>query len=260
MTDELGPWLNDPQVSGLWLDYDGTLAPIVDEPDRARPLPEVPELLLRLRERFAVVSIVSGRSAVQLVEWLGDGFDIWGLLGAQHATGDGIELGPEVVPYAGTAATIRDEAEAAVANIGMEGLLVEDKGVVITLHYRQAIGQDEARRSVEALAQELSRRHGFVIAPGKASVELRPPVELSKASVVRREARRPGIENALVIGDDLVDLEAFTALDDLQREGKNVLRVAVDSDEAPRELIEAADVVVDGPGGAVALLRRLAPA
>ena len=61
----------------------------------------------------------------------------------------------------------------------------------------------------------------------------------------------------MFVGDDVVDLPAFDALDELARKGLTTLRVAVRSSEAPEELLERADVIVDGPVGVLGLLEDL---
>jgi trehalose 6-phosphate phosphatase len=66
------------------------------------------------------------------------------------------------------------------------------------------------------------------------------------------------LQTAAFLGDDVVDLAAFDALDALEADGVAVLRVAVSSDEAPAELLERADLVVEGVEGAVGWLSDLA--
>lgn len=56
------------QKVALCLDFDGTLSPIVEDPQAARPLPGIVELLGPLAERFAAVALVSGRPAAYLAE------------------------------------------------------------------------------------------------------------------------------------------------------------------------------------------------
>jgi trehalose 6-phosphate phosphatase len=88
------------------------------------------------------------------------------------------------------------------------------------------------------------------------SLELRPPVHVDKGTVVADLIRDRGA--ACFIGDDFGDLPAFDALDRHAAEtGEPVVRVGVRSQEAPAELIERADVLVDGPTGAVEFLRSL---
>jgi trehalose 6-phosphate phosphatase len=141
--------------------------------------------------------------------------------------------------------------------LGMEGIAVEDKRVVVTLHYRTARDPLVASGVVEGIAEDLASRHGLVVEPGRASVELRPPVPLSKGAVVRRIVSQNGLTAALFAGDDTGDLPAFQALDELAAEGLRAVKVAVRSEESPPGLLASADLVVDGPCGVLALLDEL---
>ena len=87
------------------------------------------------------------------------------------------------------------------------------------------------------------------------SVELQPPVAADKGKFVRSLAAH--LRSVCYMGDDVGDLTAFCALDDLAALGVTTVRVAVRSDESPATLLRAADVIVDSPLGAVALLRTL---
>ncbi|MDQ3951405.1 MAG: trehalose-phosphatase [Actinomycetota bacterium] len=251
--DLLRPFLTRPDRAGIFLDFDGTLSEIVRLPADARPVEGVAELLTGLARRFAVVAIVSGRSADQLVEWLGPEVEIWGVHGAQRATEGTVALSPRAQPYEASMKRVYEQATARADEVGG---VVEDKGVMVTLHYRAAPDVDKARAALEAVARDLAEEHSLTVVPGRASYELRPPIDFTKAAVVAERAA--GLEAVAFAGDDTVDLPAFDALDALREEGVATLRIAVDSDEAPRELIDRADVVVDGPAGALAFLRRLA--
>lgn len=255
MTDPLAPFRARPQASGIFLDFDGTLSEIVPVPSEARPAAGVPELLARLADALAVVAVVSGRSAEQLLAWLGPSVEIWGVHGAQRTDGGRVVLSARAEPYRGLMRQVLREAREALA---MEGVTVEDKAVVVTLHYRAAADGEEARRAVAATAERLASRHGLTVHEGRKSFELRPPVELSKATVVLDRAREANLEAVMFVGDDTVDLPAFGALDELAGGGAATLRVAVRSDEAPEALLRRADVVVEGPPGVVAYLEQLA--
>jgi trehalose 6-phosphate phosphatase len=78
-----------------------------------------------------------------------------------------------------------------------------------------------------------------------------------KGGAVDRIVGEVGLDAALYAGDDLADLEAFAALDRQREAGRITVKIAVRSAEAPATLIDAADIVVDGPDGLVALLRQL---
>lgn len=246
-------------TAGIFLDFDGTLSDIVVIPSDARPHPEAVEVLGSLARSYRNVTIVSGRSAHQLVEWLGPDLDVWGVHGAERSPAGSTEvvLSSVAAPFADLMRQVRDEAESAVNDLDLPGVIVEDKAVMIGLHYRAARDQARARAALDRLAGELVDRHGLWRGHGRRAFELRPPVELSKGRVVREVAGENGLTAAVFCGDDVVDLPGFIALDELERQGAVVLRVAVSSDEAPAELMERADLVVEGPTGTIGFLRSL---
>ncbi len=255
--DRLEPFRSSPATAGLFLDFDGTLSDIVHVPSDARPVPGAAEVLRDLGESFGLVAVVSGRSAHDLLAWLGSDIEIWGVHGAERAVDGSVVLSDRAVPFAELMRRVHDEATEMLAGLGLGGVVLEDKGVMVGLHFRAAIDQDTARRELERVAAELAARHGLIRAGGRLAYELRPPEEFSKAAIVLDRARELGLRAAAFVGDDRVDLPGFDALDLLADEGMATLRVAVNSDEAPPELLERADVVVEGPADTVAFLRGL---
>lgn len=241
--------------AALFLDFDGTLSEIVELPHQARPHSGVREVLEDLGRALGLVAIVSGRSASQLLEWLGPGIELWGVHGAERTVDGRIELTDAAKPHAELMASVLEEARSALARLALPGVVLEDKTIMIGLHFRAAADRAKARAALDALAQELADRYGLLRAGGRLAFELRPPQEFSKAAVVRDRAK--GFSAAGFVGDDVVDLPGFDALDELRAQAVT-LRVAVNSSEAPEELLRRADVIVDGPQGVVALLRRIA--
>ncbi len=248
---------NNRERAGIFLDFDGTLSDIVAVPSEARPHEGAVDVLRQLAARYAAVTIVSGRSAEELLHWLGPGIDIWGVHGAQRVQDGEVVVSPVARPYRDLMRRVFDEAQTAVGELGLTGVVVEDKAVMIGLHFRAASDPEVAARLLDDVAARLADRHGLWRAGGRLAFELRPPVELSKEIVVLEVAREADLEAALFAGDDRVDLPGFDALDRLERAGARTLRVAVASEEAPPELIERADLTVDGPIGLIELLRRL---
>ena len=245
--------------AGIFLDFDGTLSEMAELPGDARPIAGARELLDELADRYRVVTIVSGRSAHQLVDWLGPDVDIWGVHGAERSdagTGE-VVLSPVAAPFQELMQEVRREANESVAKLDIPGVVVEDKAVMVVLHYRAAADPAAARIALQALADRLVERHGLWLGHGRLALELKPPVELSKGQVVAQVAHERELTAAVFCGDDVVDLPGFSALDGLALDGAQVLRVAVRSDEAPAELIERADLVVDGPSGTLDFLRTL---
>ena len=258
MTEELlKPFLERPENAGLLLDFDGTLSEIVHVPSEARPVSGTRRLLERLASRFALVSVVSGRSAHQLLEWLGEGMEIWGVHGTERVVDGRVEIIDAATPFVDLMATVRAEAERMIGALGLPGVFVEDKGVMLALHFRAAQDVESARRALDELAGSLAAEHGLRRAGGRLAFELRPPMDVTKANIVLTRTREEKLSATMFIGDDRVDIPAFDALDQLAEEGVATVRVAVDSSEAPAELLTRADLVVNGPAGTIALLSKL---
>jgi trehalose 6-phosphate phosphatase len=137
-----------------------------------------------------------------------------------------------------------------------DGMLrVEDKGPIVALHWR-GLGDEAA---AEARAQQIAREAedgGLLTHWGRKVLEIRPPVEVHKGQAVEELVRRFDARAGLFAGDDVTDLDGFDALRGLELDA--AVCVGVASDEGPPEIVERADLVVDGPEGFVAVLTALA--
>ena len=237
------------------LDFDGTLAGIVEDPRDARPLPGVRDLLVDLAVPFVLVAVVSGRPTEFLEEVLGSppGVVLVGLYGLDRAL-----RGPEREKWAHIIEVVVNEATAAAP----PGVYVEPKGLTTTLHWRRAPDQKDW---VVAFAEHEHETRGVAIHEGRHERELRPPIEVDKGSVVRSLAQEYAgrLQAVAAFGDDKGDIPAFAALDELTRpDGRPLytVRVAAVDTESPAEVAARADLTVAGAAGAVALLRALADA
>ncbi len=249
------PFLEMPDQATIISDFDGTLSAIVADPKTARPLPGVVQVLADLSRRFATVAVVSGRPASFLVAQLGDidGLRLAGSYGAEWAGTNGmITSDPSFDRWRPVVA----EIVARLRTVVPAGVFVEDKELSLTLHWRRA---PEAEQWAVDTATAESERSGLVRHAGRQAVELRPPVPIDKGSAVEQLA--DGSVAVCYLGDDVGDLAAFTALDRLAtQDGTTVVKVAVTEDECSPEVAAAADLIVDGPSGALRLLRWLADA
>jgi trehalose 6-phosphate phosphatase len=247
--DLFAPFRDDPSTAAILTDFDGTLSPIVRDPSAAQPLPGAVDVLRSLAERFALVGVVSGRPVSYLRGRLGDALWLSGLYGLESFDGrhggELLEL-PEADGWRGVVGAVTHRAQEAF------GAAVEPKGLSLTLHFR---AQPELGPTVRAWADEEATRSGLVVRPAKASIELHPPLPADKGVVIERAAA--GLRAVVFLGDDVGDLPAFDALDRLAAGGVYTVKVAVSTEEAPVAVLERADVVVDGPEGALALLRTL---
>jgi trehalose 6-phosphate phosphatase len=235
--DLLEPLRESPEQSALVFDVDGTLARIVGRPELARVPSKTRTVLAGLVDRYLLVAFVSGRSSA-------DARRLVGLDGARYVGNHGLELDPRAHELAARIAAFRTEV----------GRPVEDKELTLAYHFREAPDEAAARAELEAVAEQ-ARAAGLVARWGRKVLEIRPPVEADKGSAVRALVRESSASRGLYAGDDATDIDAFQGLAYAGLE--HVVRVAIASDEAPPGLLEAADLVVDGPEALAKLLSRL---
>ena len=206
------------------------------------------DLLTELVERFGAVAVVSGRPVTYLVGHLPAAVDLYGLYGLEARVAGVRSQHPAAEAWR---AAVDEVARQAGAD-GPTGVDVEHKGLSVTLHLRRRPHLHVAARQ---WAEEAAQRSGLALRTAKMSFELHPPIEVDKGTVV--EARAQGMTAACYVGDDAGDLPAFAALDRLAARGLATAKVAVATAESVPALLEQADVVVDGPAGAVVFLRGL---
>lgn len=241
--------------AGIFCDFDGSLSPIVPDPEEARAVRGARAALARLALRFGLVAIVSGRSVGSLGRRLRvPRVLLVGLHGIEERQGRQFRVQP-------SAEAARPAVEGAVARLraevgGIEGVTVEHKGLAIAVHFRRARVPEVAQRAAEPAVRAAAAEAGLEVKPGRRILELVPPGGGDKGDAVRRLVAERGLEAALVLGDDTGDLPAFAAVAGLDP----ALRVAVASAESPRPLLDAADIVVGSPAEAVRLLHALADA
>ncbi|MGW2417787.1 trehalose-phosphatase [Streptomyces sp. NPDC001709] len=260
--DGLAALLAKPTAAIVGLDFDGTLAPIVADPEQARAHPEAVPALAALAPKVASVAVITGRPAGVAVRYGG----FAGVPGLGHLTvlghygaerwdaATGTVTAP--APHPGVEA-VRAELPGVLDRAGAwHGTWIEEKGRAVAVHTRRADDPQAAFDALRGPLTDLAARHGLIVEPGRMVLELRPP-GMDKGVALGEYVRKTGAESVLYAGDDLGDLPAFDAVDELRSEGVPGLLVCSGSTEVT-ELAERADVVVDGPAGVVHLLRALA--
>jgi trehalose 6-phosphate phosphatase len=247
------------------LDFDGTLAPIVDDPEAAHIHPDAPEVLTGLASADRSVAVITGRPARQALA-LGGLDEVGNAIGGagrelflfgQYGNERWSSTNRRVVsprPPAGLA-TFARELPGVLRAAGAGDAFVEDKGLAVAVHTRRLDDPDAAFDRLVKPITELAERHGLSVEPGRQVLEVRSD-GMHKGLVVEWLMEHLEAGGFLFAGDDLGDVEAFEAVLDLRRRGLPALLVCSASREEPT-LRELSDVVVDGPTGVLALLRQL---
>ncbi|HYN95100.1 MAG TPA: trehalose-phosphatase [Pilimelia sp.] len=247
----------------LFFDFDGTLAPIADDPSAVYPAPGVVAAIAELAGAVGHVAIVSARP----VEFLRDRFadlpaavDLYGLYGLQVHRAGQTHTDPTALDWAPAMAQLADRARAELPG-GDE--VVEFKRLSVALHYRTT---PELGERVEAWARAEATRLGLRVQSGRMVVEVKPPGGRDKGTVIAEAVCEAAC--AWYFGDDLSDIKAFQSLRARAAAEPDFFGVcvAVANPETGQELSAAADLTLASPAaladflhGGAAELRR-APA
>ncbi len=199
----------------LFLDYDGTLTPIVARPEKAYMSYEIHELL-RVLTRFYTIVVISGRTLKDVMARV----DIEDII---YAGNHGMEIYSRwftmVYDSGGTVKILLrrlgDELETIARRFN--GAMVEDKGFTLSIHYR-LVDTREARRlvtDVKTLLMPFEERGQIRLTEGKKVLEVRPPTTWNKGEAVKWLTERPILRGTtpVYVGDDVTDIDAFRVVD-----------------------------------------------
>ncbi|TDO36359.1 trehalose 6-phosphate phosphatase [Kribbella sp. VKM Ac-2527] len=255
--------VRDPGTAVIASDFDGVLSPLVEDPAMSRSAPGVLDALARLAQTVNQVAIVTGRPALVATELSGVTghpglgrlvvLGHYGLERWEAATG---AVTSEPVPSG--VAEARDRLPGVLQAAGVPDAFVEDKESSVAVHTRRLPDPLGALEALRTPLTELAESVELRLEPGNLVFELRPP-GIDKGVAMRRLVGSTGARSVLYGGDDLGDLAAFRALQELRSEGLYAVLLATRSSGAT-ELLDAADIVVDDPAGVVTVLTALADA
>ena len=247
------------------LDFDGTLAPIVDNPEYAHIHPDAGEVLVALAAQVRAVAVITGRPARQALDLGGleevgnaigeSGRELFvlGQYGNERWTStDRRVISPK--PPRGLA-TFMGEIPRLLRRADATGAWLEEKGLAVAVHTRRLDDPEAAFERLLPLLSEAAESHDLDVEPGRWVIEVRAH-GMHKGAAVRRLTQEVGAEAFVFCGDDLGDVEAFKAVEELRSQGLPCLLVWAEHDDH-NALADMADVVVDGPEGTLDLLREL---
>ena len=284
-----------PRATALLCDIDGTVSPIVSDPYKAVVPAPFRAALAALAPRLGLLAFVTGRDVRQAAAMVGlEGVAYVGLHGFDRMAPDGaVTRDPAARPYVD--AVQRMARRVRRLDAARLGLVVENKGPMLDLHYRQAADPDATLAELEAEVLRPARDLGLAVATGHFLVELRPPVAIDKGTAVLSllhsgagdGAGSSGggapFQTAIFLGDDLTDCTGFAAVHEWARKGgggaqgggaadgaeaaneadaaptapRTAIAVAALTDETPRQVKDGADVWVAATPGIYEVLTEL---
>ncbi|MEU1368908.1 trehalose-phosphatase [Streptomyces sp. NPDC005803] len=260
----LAALLARPDRAVIALDFDGTLADIVPDPEQARAHPGAVEALAALAPKVASIAVITGRPAGVAVRYGGfagvpglERLIVLGHYGAERWDAvSGTVRAP--APHPGVAA-VRAELPGVLDRFdSWHGTWIEEKGQALAVHTRRAADPQAAFEALRGPLGELAARHGLIVEPGRMVLELRPS-GMDKGVALTRYVRESDAGSVLYAGDDLGDLAAYAAVDKLRTEGPDgTPGLLVCSGVEVPELAERADLPLAGPGAVVEFLSALA--
>lgn len=250
----------------IGLDFDGVLAPIVEDPTQAHIHPAAAEVLDALGAHVRAVAVITGRPARQAIELgsldelgtrlavRGTALLVLGQYGNERWTASQSRIISPRPPHG--LASLERELPALLRAADSQDAFLEEKGLAVAVHTRRLADPGAAYDRLLPALTEAAERHGLTVEPGRNVIEVRAP-GTDKGDAVRTLADELDATAFFFAGDDLGDVVAFEAVAGLRERGMATLLVCAASDEQSA-LVPLADLVVPGPDGVLDVLRRLA--
>lgn len=233
---------------GLITDIDGTISPTVATPQQAMVSPLCHHYLAILCRQLALVAAISGRPVVEVKDMVAiDGMVYIGNHGLERWTDGHAELLPEARDYSGVVKAALEEITPLLAAI--EGIIIQDKGITATIHYRLCPNPELAERQILAAVADSPRSKGLRVMQEKMAIDLLPPVKANKGTATSKLIQDYDLRGGVYLGDDITDIESFRAIRAAYRDSDfRGVAIGITGPEMPQELIAEVDFTLDGVG------------
>lgn len=231
------------------------MSEIVRTPGEARILPECRRFLRLLAEKFPLVAIVSGRSVNAAKKIVGlDSLTYIGSHGMERWVDGRSEFAPGLEKYPEIIGSTLNEIKPYLPH---EGIIVEDKEVTASIHYRLTQDPRAAREVILGALRKAPHARDLRIMQNKMIIELLPPEGFNKGTAVSALIKEYRLWGAVYLGDDITDVDAFRVLHQISGDDFKGLAIAVTGNDMPGELFEEADFTLNGVGDVARFLEWL---
>lgn len=249
------------QPSGLFSDFDGTLSEVATTPPEAVFYAGAREALERASREVDVAGVITGRAVDDVLERI----NLAGLLIVGNHGLEWFDGGERFDHEAGIAAeegirrTLDRSRERMQAIGSVDGMLFENKRLSASIHFRNAPDPIEVGVQLLPIVEEEAAKNGLRVSGGKMLIELRPEASVSKGTALEQIIRTRNLKGAIFFGDDVTDVDGFRALHSIREEGTaTTVAVGIRSPDVHPDVLEAADVVLEGVPDMVDVLHRIA--
>jgi trehalose 6-phosphate phosphatase len=244
--DYLKTYKNDTSTA-IVTDVDGTISEIAPTPDEAVVTESMRKELVKLNKKFQLIAVISGRSVLNAREMVGvEGLLYVGNHGMEFLKNGQISMDPSVEKYITQIKKTGQKLKNGDLS-QINGLTFEDKGICYSIHYRLASSPENAREKILTTLQDDPECKNLKISEGRRLVELKPPVNRDKGTILQSIIDQYNLKKIIYLGDDITDVDAFNKLKDLENEGKiEGASVLVCSSEIPSYVKKHSSFFVNG--------------
>jgi trehalose 6-phosphate phosphatase len=245
----------NPATSGLILDFDGVLSPIIEDPAASEMPEQVATSLARLVRMLGLLAVISGRPAEFLRHRIPiPGVRLLGSYGIEQICDGELRVDPDAKKWLGPVSV----ASRALHDLlgASQGVRVEEKSVSVAVHWRQAADQKAAADEVRRATARIAAETGLRLESGKLTDELLPPIDADKGSALAALIATRNLTTIAYAGDDIGDIPALRTA----REAGGYALVVDHGSETNPQLLTLADQIYAGTGGFAAWLADLANA
>lgn len=246
--------IEEPRL-GLVTALEGTLCPVVDNPEGAHVSPHCRSVLDGLADVLTVVAVISARPATDMrVRVELPNIVYAGIRGLEIWENGRLEIAPE-------AAAFREALEAAMIalyqHLDMQ-MQLEDTGSGLLVHYGQTSEPQAVAERLYPIVEEIAQQQGLRLFSAPRIFELRPPMIVDKGMALHHIINQYRLGGVIYIGDDTNDVAAVRMVNGLRSNGTiRGVAIGVTSSTMPDELHAEADFIVEGVLGVESLLETL---
>ena len=223
--EELNSFKQDNKLI-LLIDIDGTISEISSTPEKAVVTDSMRNEIIKLRERFQMVVVISGRSVKNAMAMVGvDGLLYIGNHGIEYFKDGEIYIDSEAHKYLDDIKDISRELKNSKLS-QINGLVFEDKRICFSIHYRKCKSQENVHKKILEVIKQSVDRSKLKVMDGRKIVEIKPPLSIDKGFIIEKIIKNYHLHRVIYLGDDITDFDAFTKLREL-RKNNNILAVSI---------------------------------